>query len=186
MSRCCRGAPIAEDRHEDRDRHGGRRSSIRSTSTRWNTWRQRSSSSTTSASAISTWTAPSPSTPTTTTATAGRLHPDRPIDQQHGRRRAAALRAAPVAEHPLAGARRQQGRARRTEGPEALRAVVHRLVGRRQVDHRQPGREAAATPMGRHTYLLDGDNVRHGLNKDLGFTEPTASRTSAASREVAS
>ncbi len=26
--------------------------------------------------------------------------------------------------------------------------------------------------MGRHTYLLDGDNVRHGLNKDLGFTEP--------------
>ena len=25
--------------------------------------------------------------------------------------------------------------------------------------------------MDRHTYLLDGDNVRHGLNKDLGFTE---------------
>ena len=25
--------------------------------------------------------------------------------------------------------------------------------------------------MGKHTYLLDGDNVRHGLNKDLGFTE---------------
>lgn len=24
--------------------------------------------------------------------------------------------------------------------------------------------------MGRHTYLLDGDNIRHGLNKDLGFT----------------
>ncbi|MBX6387867.1 MAG: sulfate adenylyltransferase subunit CysN [Frankia sp.] len=24
---------------------------------------------------------------------------------------------------------------------------------------------------GYHTYLLDGDNVRHGLNKDLGFTE---------------
>jgi bifunctional enzyme CysN/CysC len=24
--------------------------------------------------------------------------------------------------------------------------------------------------MNRHTYLLDGDNVRHGLNKDLGFT----------------
>jgi bifunctional enzyme CysN/CysC len=24
--------------------------------------------------------------------------------------------------------------------------------------------------MGRHTYLLDGDNLRHGLNKDLGFT----------------
>jgi len=25
--------------------------------------------------------------------------------------------------------------------------------------------------MGRHTYTLDGDNVRHGLNKDLGFTD---------------
>ena len=24
---------------------------------------------------------------------------------------------------------------------------------------------------GNHTYLLDGDNVRHGLNKDLGFTD---------------
>src|SRR5207248_10104259 len=26
------------------------------------------------------------------------------------------------------------------------------------------------TASGRHTHLLDGDNVRHGLNKDLGFT----------------
>jgi bifunctional enzyme CysN/CysC len=25
--------------------------------------------------------------------------------------------------------------------------------------------------LGRHAYLLDGDNVRHGLNKDLGFTD---------------
>jgi bifunctional enzyme CysN/CysC len=24
--------------------------------------------------------------------------------------------------------------------------------------------------LGYHTYLLDGDNVRHGINKDLGFT----------------
>ncbi|HEX4272951.1 MAG TPA: sulfate adenylyltransferase subunit CysN [Rhizomicrobium sp.] len=24
---------------------------------------------------------------------------------------------------------------------------------------------------GKHTYLLDGDNVRHGLNRDLGFTD---------------
>jgi bifunctional enzyme CysN/CysC len=27
------------------------------------------------------------------------------------------------------------------------------------------------TAHGRHTFLLDGDNVRHGLNRDLGFTE---------------
>jgi len=27
------------------------------------------------------------------------------------------------------------------------------------------------TAHGRHTFLLDGDNLRHGLNKDLGFTD---------------
>jgi bifunctional enzyme CysN/CysC len=31
--------------------------------------------------------------------------------------------------------------------------------------------ERKLTEQGRHTYLLDGDNVRHGLNKDLGFTD---------------
>jgi len=31
--------------------------------------------------------------------------------------------------------------------------------------------EAALFAQGRHTYLLDGDNVRHGLNRDLGFTD---------------
>src|SRR5690606_199280 len=25
--------------------------------------------------------------------------------------------------------------------------------------------------LGRHTYVLDGDNIRHGLNRDLGFTD---------------
>ncbi|QZP08743.1 sulfate adenylyltransferase subunit CysN [Caenibius sp. WL] len=25
--------------------------------------------------------------------------------------------------------------------------------------------------MGKHTFILDGDNIRHGLNKDLGFTD---------------
>jgi bifunctional enzyme CysN/CysC len=31
--------------------------------------------------------------------------------------------------------------------------------------------EKKLSARGRHTFLLDGDNVRHGLNKDLGFTE---------------
>ncbi|MEQ1900758.1 MAG: sulfate adenylyltransferase subunit CysN [Devosia sp.] len=31
--------------------------------------------------------------------------------------------------------------------------------------------EKRLTSEGRHAYILDGDNVRHGLNKDLGFTE---------------
>ncbi|MEL6370088.1 MAG: sulfate adenylyltransferase subunit CysN [Pseudomonadota bacterium] len=31
--------------------------------------------------------------------------------------------------------------------------------------------EKRLADLGRHTYTLDGDNVRHGLNKDLGFTD---------------
>ena len=31
--------------------------------------------------------------------------------------------------------------------------------------------EKKLTVAGRHTYLLDGDNIRHGLNRDLGFTD---------------
>lgn len=31
--------------------------------------------------------------------------------------------------------------------------------------------ERKLTRLGRHTYTLDGDNVRHGLNRDLGFTD---------------
>lgn len=31
--------------------------------------------------------------------------------------------------------------------------------------------EKKLAAQGKHTYLLDGDNVRHGLNKDLGFTD---------------
>jgi bifunctional enzyme CysN/CysC len=32
--------------------------------------------------------------------------------------------------------------------------------------------EQKLVTLGKHTFLLDGDNVRHGLNRDLGFTEP--------------
>jgi len=32
--------------------------------------------------------------------------------------------------------------------------------------------EIKLAAMGRHTFLLDGDNLRHGLNKDLGFQGP--------------
>jgi bifunctional enzyme CysN/CysC len=31
--------------------------------------------------------------------------------------------------------------------------------------------EARLHALGAHTYLLDGDNIRHGLNRDLGFTD---------------
>ena len=41
----------------------------------------------------------------------------------------------------------------------AGKSTIANLVERRLFD------------LGRHTYILDGDNVRHGLNKDLGFTD---------------
>ncbi len=40
--------------------------------------------------------------------------------------------------------------------------------------------------MGRHSYLLDGDNVRHGLNRDLGFTEADRVENIRRVAEVAS
>jgi bifunctional enzyme CysN/CysC len=39
--------------------------------------------------------------------------------------------------------------------------------------------------LGRRTYLLDGDNVRHGLNKDLGFTEADRAENIRRVAEVA-
>jgi len=39
--------------------------------------------------------------------------------------------------------------------------------------------------LGRHTYLLDGDNVRHGLNRDLGFTDADRAENIRRVAEVA-
>jgi bifunctional enzyme CysN/CysC len=39
--------------------------------------------------------------------------------------------------------------------------------------------------MGLHSYVLDGDNVRHGLNKDLGFTEEDRVENIRRAAEVA-
>ena len=61
------------------------------------------------------------------------VHPDRPVDQLDRRRRHDPLRAAPLAEHPLAGARREQEVARGAQGPAARGALAHRPVGRGQV-----------------------------------------------------
>ena len=64
-----------------------------------------------------------------------------------------------------------QRRPRRAQGPPARRRVVHRPV---RVPASRPSptwSSASCTPLGVHTYLLDGDNVRHGLNRDLGFTD---------------
>jgi bifunctional enzyme CysN/CysC len=45
--------------------------------------------------------------------------------------------------------------------------------------------ERALNGRGRHTVLLDGDNVRHGLNRDLGFTEADRAENIRRIAEVA-
>jgi adenylyl-sulfate kinase len=39
--------------------------------------------------------------------------------------------------------------------------------------------------MGKHTYILDGDNLRHGLNSDLGFTEADRNENVRRAAQVA-
>lgn len=45
--------------------------------------------------------------------------------------------------------------------------------------------EKALLDRGVHTYLLDGDNVRHGLNKDLGFSDADRSENIRRVAELA-
>lgn len=44
--------------------------------------------------------------------------------------------------------------------------------------------ESQLNQMSMHTYLLDGDNIRHGLNKDLGFTEQARAENIRRTAEV--
>ncbi len=82
----------------------------------------------------------------------------------------AARRAAAGGQHPLAGSRGEPATRAAQKGQHgavvwftglsgAGKSTVANLVEQRL--HEQ----------GFHTYLLDGDNVRHGLNSDLGFTD---------------
>ena len=145
-SRCCPGRPYLM---KIGTQHGARppspSPSTRSTSTRSSTWRPRRSSSTRSASCNVCARPAGRLRPLRRQPRHRRLHPDRPAHQRHRRRRHAATSrcAAPHNIHWQA-LDVDKARARRAEGPEAVRAVVHRPVGRGQVDHRQPGREAAA------------------------------------------
>ena len=45
--------------------------------------------------------------------------------------------------------------------------------------------EQALNALGKHTMLLDGDNIRHGLNRDLGFTEASRAENIRRIAEVA-
>ncbi len=47
------------------------------------------------------------------------------------------------------------------------------------------GVEQALHAQGKHTFILDGDNVRHGLNQDLGFTDADRVENIRRTAEVA-
>jgi bifunctional enzyme CysN/CysC len=81
-----------------------------------------------------------------------RLHSHRPALQRDDRRGTHPLRAAPLAEHPLAGARGQQGPRTRRSRTAAHRTVVHRPFRRRQVDDRKSRRKAAARARQAHLH----------------------------------
>ena len=76
----------------------------------------------------------------------GRLHHHRQDHAEHRRCRAAALRAAALPQHPLAGRPGRQGRPGRAQQPSPRRRLAHRPVGLRQVDDRQHRRVQAAHP----------------------------------------
>ena len=81
------------------------------------------------------------------------------------------FRPAPRAEPQLAELRREPQGPRRDEGAGRRRSSgspASRGSGKSTVANLV---EKKLSAEGRHAYILDGDNVRHGLNKDLGFTE---------------
>ena len=54
--------------------------------------------------------------------------------------------------------------------PARRHGLAHRPLRLRQVDDRRRRRSRRSLERGQLAYVLDGDNVRHGLNKNLGFS----------------
>ena len=101
-----------------------------------------------------------------------RLHPDRPPHQRHGRRRACCTSRCAASHNihwqALDVDKHARARASRASSPCVVWFTGLSGAGKSTIANLVEKRLHA---LGRHTYLLDGDNVRHGLNKDLGFTD---------------
>lgn len=101
-----------------------------------------------------------------------------------------------VARPDVAKARPASGNIRREEGLVS-RAERERLLGQRGVTLWLTGlsgsgkstiakaAERALAAMGRLAFILDGDNLRHGLNRDLGFSAADRSENIRRAAEVA-
>ena len=74
-----------------------------------------------------------------------------------------------------------KARTRALEGPAAVRALVHRAVRRRQVDDRQPRREASCTRSAATPTCSTATTSATASTRISASPTPTASRTSAAS-----
>ena len=74
-------------------------------------------------------------------------------------------------EHPLAGDGHQQGGPRQAKAAEARLPLVHGAFGRRANPQLRTFSKSECSRRDGTLILLDGDNVRHGLNRDLGFSE---------------
>jgi bifunctional enzyme CysN/CysC len=99
-----------------------------------------------------------------------RLHPDRPADQPPSApacctSRCAARTTSTCSTWTSTRPRAPRSRAR---SPRVLWFTGLSGAGKSTIANLV---EKKLHAMGRHSYLLDGDNVRHGLNRDLGFTE---------------
>ena len=73
--------------------------------------------------------------------------------------------------HPRAGFRCQQRRPCGSEAAEAVLPLVNRFAGCGQVHDCEPPRKATVRFRESTPYVLDGDKIRQGLNRDLGFSE---------------
>ena len=80
----------------------------------------------------------------------------------------ATRRRRPLPERDLGRRRADPRRALASGRPARRRGLADRPAGVRQVDGRA-ALEQCAGRAGQPAYLLDGDNLRHGLNGDLGF-----------------
>ena len=99
-----------------------------------------------------------------------RVHPDRPLHQPHGRRRDDRLRlrrATNIHWQPLSVEQGERAPLKH-QRPAILWFTGLSGAGKSTIANLV---EEQLHARGVHTIMLDGDNVRHGLNRDLGFTE---------------
>ncbi len=99
------------------------------------------------------------------------LHPDRPLHQRHRRRRDDRLRPAP--RRPTSTGRPSTSTSRRRAAHKGQKPGVLWFTGLSGAGKSTIANlvEKKLHSLGKHTFILDGDNVRHGLNRDLGFTD---------------